>query len=663
MSNKTAAQVFLLLFFVFQGIIPNKIPANNPLTEKSASEYLQEKGEVYFSFSMPATDHFISLAKRISVDRIVDGRVYAYANQEGFSSFLQTGISYFVHIHPGDVDFDLNMKGWEELQNKDLTESWDFYPTYEAYVALMYQFEQDYPERVEIIKIGETVMGRDLLFAKISPQVLHTRAVPQFMYTSTMHGDETAGFVLSLRLIHHLISNYGQNDAITRLMDHAEIWICPIENPDGTYRNDNSTISGATRGNANGVDLNRNYPNPVNDPWHEQQPETTAMISFTDTMSFIMSANMHGGIELVNFPFDSWTSSQNLHADHNWWEFVMYEYVDTVHVYSPPGYMTGMGDGVTHGGDWYVVYGSRQDYFNYYKSCREFTLELSNQKMLNPALLPAHWEYNYRSLLNYIRQSTYGVHGLVYDNETGESLFAEISLPGYDSNNSEVHTTMPLGNYNRPLLEGIYDFTFSADDYATISIEGVGVVNYETTRLNVAMGDDVSGQIVSVSMSKEGAGTIQPFEGTELFNQGARIFLYAEPAPTWEFEKWLINGEAFYETEMVLVVGDDMEIIAVFSDPTFIAQLNWNGMSLRVYPNPVEAFTQVLIKLEQPETIKLAVYDLQGRLAGVLFEGRLPEGEHRLALLPLYAHLEQGVYILKASGQTHVSSHRFIKLR
>jgi carboxypeptidase D len=32
---------------------------------------------------------------------------------------------------------------------------------------------------------------------------------PEFMYTSTMHGDETVGYVLMLRLIDYLLTNYG----------------------------------------------------------------------------------------------------------------------------------------------------------------------------------------------------------------------------------------------------------------------------------------------------------------------------------------------------------------------------------------------------------------------------------------------------------------------
>ncbi len=552
------AFLFFLIFIM---------PVPGQADHRQAMAMLQEKNEVYFSFEKPAK-FMHELTRFISIDRIDvhrGGVVFAYANASGFARFLDFGLPYEVHHHPGDVDFNLRMKTWAQLKARDLTESWDFYPTYEAYVSLMYDFEEQFPDLVKIVKIGETVKGRDLLFAKISPQVDSRRPVPQFMYTSTMHGDETAGFILSLRLIHYLLTNYGKNEAITELMDNVEIWICPNENPDGTYRYDNSTVSGATRGNINGVDLNRNYPNPVNDPWHEEQPETTAMINFADTMHFIMSANMHGGIELVNFPFDSWRSTQKTHADHDWWELVMHEYVDTVHAHSPPGYMTGMGDGVTHGGDWYVVYGSRQDYFNYYKSCREFTLELSNQKILNPELLPAHWDYNYRSLLNYIRQSTYGIHGIIYNNSTGSPLLAEVSIPGHDAHNSEVWTALPHGNYNRPLLEGSYDMTYQADGFDPVTISNAQVYNHETKRVNIGLGDGVSDELVEVRITVEGeGGKAFPFQGTEYFNDGANVYLNAEAEEGWVFDKWLISDDVFYDQELVYGLHGDAEINAYF---------------------------------------------------------------------------------------------------
>jgi len=558
--NRFIIYIFSCLIFTLP-LLAQSDPAS-----KSATEYLNEKNEVYFSFERPRSEVLQQLLNIVSVCHIDAHEVKAYANAIEYELFLEFDIPYQVLRHPGDVDFALNMKTWEDLKSRDLTESWDFYPTYGAYVDLMYQFEDDYPDLVEIINAGQSVLGRDLLFARISPQPDEPRTVPQFMYTSTMHGDETAGFILSLRLIHYLITNYGEDDAITDLMNSVDIFICPNENPDGTYRHDDSTVSGATRSNINGVDLNRNYPNPVNDPWQDEQPETTVMRNFTDNINFIMSANMHGGIELVNFPFDSWTSSQNIHADHDWWEFIMYEYVDTAHAHSPPGYMTGMGDGVTHGGDWYVIYGSRQDYFNYYKSCREFTLELSNQKLLNPALLPAHWDYNYRSMLNYIRQSTYGVHGLVYDNATGEPIWAEVSIPGYDAFNSEITTSMPLGNYNRPLLAGNYTINYEAPQFATVTISDIEVNNYETTRVNIALGEGVSNELVDVAIIKQGDGIVKPFEGSQHVNDGANLFLFAEATENCHFEKWIIDGNAYFEEELVYQLDGDVEILAVFSE-------------------------------------------------------------------------------------------------
>ena len=555
--------ILLLTYLVFSSVT---LFAQTEPTQKNACDYLNEKNEVYFSFEKPDVEVLLQLLNIVSVCHIYDDEVKAYANAQEYEMFLGFDIPYKVLKHPGDVDFDLNMKTWEKLKSRDLTESWDFYPTYGAYVALMYQFETDYPDLVEIINAGQTVLGRDILFARISPQLDEPRPVPQFMYTSTMHGDETTGFVLSLRLIHYLISNYGEDDAITDLMNSVDIFICPNENPDGTYRYDDSTISGATRSNINGVDLNRNYPNPVNNPWQDEQPETTVMRNFTDTINFIMSANMHGGIELVNFPFDSWTSSQNKHADHDWWEFVMYEYVDTVHAHSPPGYMTGMGDGVTHGGDWYVIYGSRQDYFNYYRSCREFTLELSNQKMLNPSQLPAHWEYNYRSLLNYIRQSTFGVHGFVYDNNTGEPLYAEVYIPDYDVLNSEITTTMPLGNYYRPLLAGDYSISYAAPQFTPVIISDIEVNYYETTRVNIALGEGVSDELVEVTINKEGEGTVKPFKGSQFVNDGANVFLVAEATGLYHFEKWVIDGSEYFDEDIVFQLDGDVEILAVFSE-------------------------------------------------------------------------------------------------
>lgn len=459
--------------------------------EKSAEFFLAKRGEVYFSFELPSSSELKQLVNFMSVDRIEHDVVYAYANQNEFEKFLKFQIDYNVLGPPGKVEFDLNMKSVKDFQAKDSAGNWDFYPTYEAYEEIMYQFEEDYPDLCQIINLKTLPSGRKLLFAKITSDIEQMRPLPRFMYTSTMHGDETVGYILSLRLIDHLLKNYNNDTRITQMLDNMEIWINPLENPDGTYTDDNSSVNDATRGNANNVDLNRNYPKLVEEPEDPPQPETKAMINLVDSLSFVMSANMHSGVELVNFAFDSWESSENKHADHNWWYNVSRQYADTAQAFSPDGYMTDMDNGVTHGGDWYVIYGSRMDYMNYYAHCRETTLELSDSKVLEPEYLPDYWEYNYRSLLNYIEQANYGINGIVTD-EQGLPLKATILIEGHDTYYSVVYSSAEYGDFYRPLPEGTYDITFIHDYFPDKTINNVSLNSQESKFLEVNLGERLS---------------------------------------------------------------------------------------------------------------------------------------------------------------------------
>jgi hypothetical protein len=475
-------KIHLVALAIFLFVFPF-ISFSSDLSQKEkALNIFNEKVEVYISFERKFLND--DLLFSLSVDYVDNTKVFAYVNKVSFDVLLQYEVPFTVEKSPGDVDFDLKMKSWDEIVSNKAINEWDFYPTYEAYVSMMNQFEDDFPDMCKIYDAGTTVLGRNLLFAKISSDINDNNPRARFMYTSTIHGDETTGFILMLRLIDYLLTNYGVDDEITDLLDNVEIWICPNENPDGTYTNNNSTVNGATRSNANGIDLNRNYPNPVSSH-STQQPETLAMMSLVDNKHFVMSANMHGGIEVVNFPFDSWTSSNRKHADHNWWEWVSREYADTAQYYSPSGYMTAYG-GTTHGGDWYVVYGSRQDYMNYYKNTRELTLELSDTKLLNPTLLPAHWNYNYRSFINYIKQSTYGFHGVVKDAETEEPISTKVTLVNHDKYNSEVFSN-ELGYFARPALSGTYTLRFDKYGYDPVFIENESISNYQTKFFEVGM--------------------------------------------------------------------------------------------------------------------------------------------------------------------------------
>ncbi|MCK4676673.1 MAG: PKD domain-containing protein [Bacteroidales bacterium] len=458
--------------------------------DESVEEMLARKGEVYFSFQISSRKELIEFTDIVSVDHFNDDTVFAYANRKEFEAFLKTATPYFSLPHPGE----LIHPAMKEVVNLRALTEWDFYPTYEAYVDMMYEFESVYPDICVVENIGTLPSGRELLVAKITDNVNEREDEPQFLYTSTMHGDETTGYILMLRLMDYLLSNYNSDPRVTNLVNSIEIWINPLANPDGTYAAGNHTVNGATRYNANNVDLNRNYPDPEDgphpdgNPW---QPETIYFMDFAENMDFVMSANFHGGAELINYPWDTWVQRA---ADDNWWIYVSYEYADTVHANSS-GYFYDLGDGVTNGYDWYTINGGRQDYMNYFQYCRESTIELSSVKLLPASQLPAHWEYNYRSFLNYMEQSLYGVRGVVTDSLSGEPIKAKIFIDAHDIDSSHVYSSLPVGNYHRLLFEGTYDITYTAEGYYPKEVQQVNVVNGMSTiqHIQLAPGDLIAG--------------------------------------------------------------------------------------------------------------------------------------------------------------------------
>ncbi|MCU0370600.1 MAG: carboxypeptidase regulatory-like domain-containing protein [Bacteroidales bacterium] len=482
---KKAFLRFIIICLSFNSIFSISVSQSGP-EEELVSRLYEKSGEQYFSFHLDDQAVIRELSRLISIDRIVpgEGTVYAYANKKEFLRFLDFGIPYEILSHPGNFSGFLNMKS--EVDIRDIQE-WDFYPTFDAYVDMMYQYAAAYPELCQVSLIGTSGMGRELLVARISDNIGINENEPQFLYTSSIHGDETTGYILMLRLIDYLLSNYGTDPRITEMVDNMDIWINPLANPDGTYHGGNGTVNNAFRYNANWVDLNRNYPDPedgMHPDGEDWQTETIHFMEFAENNHFVASANLHGGTAVCNYPWDTWS---RLSADDNWWKYVCREYADTVHANCPWGYMTGYDNGITNGYAWYTISGGRQDYMNYFHQCREFTLEISNTKLLQPDSLPMYWEYNYRSLLNYMEQTRFGVHGTVKDSITGWPVLAEVYIPLHDLDSSWVYTALPNGDFHRLLAEGTYSLRFSAPNYQTKIVSNVTVTKKQVTTLNIKL--------------------------------------------------------------------------------------------------------------------------------------------------------------------------------
>lgn len=384
------------------------------------------------------------------------------------------------------------LKALPLLDNTDmaasLAEAMTFqkYPTYEQYDSMMHYFADTYPSICRIDTFGTSVEGRLLLALKISDNVEQHEDEPAFFYTSTMHGDELVGYVLCLRFADFLLSNYGSDTEVDRIINDVELWINPLSNPDGAYYPDNnSTVQASIRGNVNGVNLNRNFPDPksgeADDPGG-RQPETQAMMAFMKQIRPNLSANIHSGAEVVNYP---WDHKYARHPDDAWYVLISREYADEARAVNS-GYLNLYPSGITNGADWYIIYGGRQDYVNYYLHGREVTLELSYVKRLESEYLEDHWNYNKWSMVNLVTQSRYGIHGNVTD-LYGNPLRAKIWVQEHDNDSSWVESDSVSGNFYRYLEEGVYDLLVSSEGFVPETLVGVEVFDYQKTEISVQL--------------------------------------------------------------------------------------------------------------------------------------------------------------------------------
>lgn len=425
---------------------------------------MRERGEYYFTLNVEKPNEIQAISEICSVDGTDGHIVVAYANQKEYDRLLQAGYQPALQTPPS---MRANVTMWDGQG----TYNWNSYLTYPQYVSMM----EGFPSKTvsgrtcTLLDLGQlsTFEHRHLLGVRINNG--NPEGKPKFLYTSTMHGDEITGMILMLRLIDELCTS--TDSRIVNLVNNLDIYILPLTNPDGTYKGGDNTVNSAQRYNGNNVDLNRNYKDYYmgNHPdGNSYQDETIWTMAMGDENLLTMSANYHGGAEVMNYP---WDAVYDDHADKDWYEYVCTEYVQLARqTYS--SYMSDTySDGVTSGAAWYVITGSRQDYMNAYAQCREVTIECSNSKTPNANQLPNFWNYNHNSMLTYIEECLNGVHGVVYDAVTNEPLQGvTVTVLDHDAFGSSV-STHAVGDFHRPIKGGTYTFVFSKEGYISQSVE------------------------------------------------------------------------------------------------------------------------------------------------------------------------------------------------
>lgn len=200
------------------------------------------------------------------------------------------------------------------------------YLNYNETTAFVHELARNHSSLASVYSIGKSVHQRELWVLKISTDSrtghnVRTIGKPLFRYAANVHGNEALGRQLLLYLMEYLLTNYGIDGRVTRLLNTTEIHICPSLNPDGFENATEGDCEGSGpysgRRNAHQVDLNTNFPNWQRDAdltrlLTGREPETLAAMTWMVTHPFVLSASLHGGKLVANYPYDSRPPGQSV---------------------------------------------------------------------------------------------------------------------------------------------------------------------------------------------------------------------------------------------------------------------------------------------------------------------------------------------------------------
>ncbi|XP_062228025.1 carboxypeptidase SOL1-like isoform X3 [Phragmites australis] len=303
------------------------------------------------------------------------------------------------------------------------------------------------PNISRIYSIGKSVNDFPLWVIEISDKPGKKEAEPAFKFIGNVHGDEPVGREILMHLANWLCDNYLKDPLATLIVENMHLHILPTMNPDG--------FALRWRGNANNVDLNRDFPDQffsVNNDINYRQPETRAIMNWVKQEHFTASASLHGGALVANYPWDGTRDKSKYY--YGCPDDKAFQYMASV--YSQSHYNMSLSKefegGITNGAFWYPIYGGMQDWNYIHGGCFELTLEISDTKWPKAAELPVIWEHNRMSMLKIVASLIKsGIHGRIFAANTGRPIPGSVMIKGIDS---KVRASNTYGDYHRMLAPG-----------------------------------------------------------------------------------------------------------------------------------------------------------------------------------------------------------------
>ncbi len=112
--------------------------------------------------------------------------------------------------------------------------SHDRYPLYDEFTAALQELVAAFPALATLESAGKSFHGRDIWAVTLTNQATGSHDTkPGFYIDGNNHGEEVITSAVTLYTIDFLLSEYGQDPEVTRLLDTRAVYILPRVNPDG----------------------------------------------------------------------------------------------------------------------------------------------------------------------------------------------------------------------------------------------------------------------------------------------------------------------------------------------------------------------------------------------------------------------------------------------
>ncbi len=206
---------------------------------------------------------------------------------EQYARFLELDLEHQVIVDDLQVVVDAERARIAARSQRDDVEWYEEYRTLDEYWTRWQTIVDANPDVAQLSVIGQSLEGRDMPGIVLNGDGRVGK--PVFVINACQHAREWVSPAATTFMIEQLVSNYGSDPRITRLLDELEWVFLPMVNPDGFnftwtdqrfWRKNKRVIDDRLRG----VDLNRNWEhewgglgsssNPGNEQYRGEAPFT-----------------------------------------------------------------------------------------------------------------------------------------------------------------------------------------------------------------------------------------------------------------------------------------------------------------------------------------------------------------------------------------------------